>query len=251
MDNEDSLVEYVKTLSLETLTSRTDYTYDQIKRIATVQKNISTIETPDGKYLKNKCFFIALSNGLLKYGIEQTAFQLALECNMINDEMVDTDNAMHRKFLLELTNHYHIKIEVYFGRLGKDKQWYTSPHITQVFGFGSKIIRILNEYESVHFELLVDLEHGFLTDENITKDTAITEQISAFKKMEEDLATKKLIAQFQKEDEHFIEEQTRWFEERKKREERKKKEQEEKDRIFAIQLDKAQHEKETIRIYRV
>ncbi|XWV25014.1 putative ORFan [Tupanvirus deep ocean] len=249
----DNTIDLARKESIRILRTNSAYSFGQLKVKANTHSNNGVIEVWFWMWARyytytNKCFFISVSQGLAEYEIKVSPSDLAYQCNMINHDLVDTDNPVHIAFIKDMANYYNIKLEIYIGTF-QDDEWYTTPDPSTCIGrpldTSTKIIRILNK--GAHFELLTSLEHGFIDDfTHETYEAIILDQHQEMKRLETHLTDLRLAEQLRKEDERLLLEQMRWEEERlfheeqeklrRAEEERFKKRQEMDDLVLALKL---------------
>lgn len=127
-------------------------------------RNKGVINDHNGKQYKNKCFFLALSTGLFKIcNIRVSAYTIAKACHMLNNDMMDTDNETHLKYIEILARRYDIRLDFFIGVYDKaHARWMTLPYPQRSIGTDGNIIRILNKGD--HFEYLEDVDRGFVSN---------------------------------------------------------------------------------------
>lgn len=159
-------IQHAKNLSLKTYQRDINYKFNNFSVEATTQYNNGTIPYQMGtefSVFTNKCFFISVSHGLESLNESIHPFTLAKSFNMLNNDMIDTDNQNHSNIITNIVHIFEIKIECYVGSYNiTTNKWVTTPYPSKIYGNNDKrIIRILNK--GSHFEFLTKLEQGFVT----------------------------------------------------------------------------------------
>ena len=195
-----------------------------IQPVETITKFEAKTVSNDGRIITqdkiydNKCFFISVSNGLellsngnyckmhkLNGKDVSDTYYMAHLCEMLNNDVLDTDNKTHIEAIIMIANKYNVQIDFFIGRCENDR-WYTtsSPHVSYNKSNDNpekKIIRILNKVipkknvslsmnTSCHFELLLSIANGTsgetvpfqsLSDTNDGQKEFINQQIAQVK----------------------------------------------------------------------
>lgn len=158
------MINYVKQLSLEETRRNSSYTFKQIKIPVETVSNNGVVYVGSTQYT-NKCFFIALQQGLEVYGYKLSPFQLMRLAGFMNrNELVDTDNLFHHRMLQHLLEGLpEVSLSVHYGEYNKsDRRWYTTPDVAVQYGpkNGNDLVRILNKGN--HFECITTEEEQFV-----------------------------------------------------------------------------------------
>lgn len=204
---DESVINFTRHKSLDVHRSNPEYKFREISTQVETLPNNGMIGgfigdyLPDDAYM-NKCFFIALSQGLnklesiKKFEIIFEPVDLMKMCGFTDQfAMVDTDINHHKQCLQTLANEFletfQIQVHVYIG-VKKDEQWFVSSDHFDRLGQGPDIIRILNKGKEFHFELITTDPQLFPRDiKTMTLEKAfehqdeIIKQLDAKKKQEQ------------------------------------------------------------------
>ncbi len=103
----------------------------------------------------NKCFFIALADGLKENNINVEPQWLMSSTQMFNHIMVDTFYEDHRNMIEYLAGSYGVRIDFYIGVFDDtDNEWYCTPDPQYTVNASSKkIVKIINK--PLHFEHII------------------------------------------------------------------------------------------------
>ena len=156
----DTTLQYARAQSIQALQEgRTDYLFNQFSVEAFTRNNNGVVMFGDEPFTQ-KCFFISVVQALEGLGTTVDLLELVIDCEMLNDTLIDTDNIEHQAIVRKVADRFNLKIEFYIGQL-RDS-WHTTPYPSTIIGNGARTIRILNC--GSHFELLTGLEDGFISD---------------------------------------------------------------------------------------
>lgn len=171
---EESMINFVKQISISETRSDINYTFNQIKIPVNTKHNNGKIKSYHGD-LPNKCFFISVADGINKYSEEINKIKnIEEDDNLIQPyqlvklanfkdlyDLVDTDNPDHVENIQTLVKELDICLLVYIGNL-QNNQWYTTPDTSSIFGDpkGFIQIRILNM--GAHFEFITTPDINFI-----------------------------------------------------------------------------------------
>ncbi|ARF11528.1 hypothetical protein Klosneuvirus_1_385 [Klosneuvirus KNV1] len=156
---DQSVINYGRITSLETLRQNPNYLFNQHSISVETMPNTGRFEDERIEYT-NKCFFIALSQGLelLQRKLEPIILmQLANFMDKNKDIYLETNIHMEVK---QQNQHIYrlaefltdVQIYIYVGHK-KDEKWHIIPDHHDTFGQGPTIIRILNK-GNYHYELI-------------------------------------------------------------------------------------------------
>lgn len=164
----EKIIRGAQHLSLKYLMEETDYKFAEIcSRVLQVTRNGGGIER-NGKTFGNKCFFRAFSDGLKQIGINAPAYDLAEMCGRLNNVDTDIEHDDKESFK-KLVEKYGIRLRIYLG-IEINGFFYVSRDPPCKEGSCGKIIRIL--HIPGHFEHLVEIEGGFIDDNNEASEQA-------------------------------------------------------------------------------
>lgn len=180
--DQTALLDHVRKMSMNDLRRSPSYKFSDMAVKATTESNNGMIFNNGIIYL-NKCFFISFCDAMKAHGICINVVDLVRTCRMLNNHIVDTANEWHKHFIECITQIYNAKIEFYIGQLENDI-WYTLPDHPETFGKGQFIVRILNK--GLHFENLVNIEGGFLKNNNDNKITNKVNEMEENKRKREE-----------------------------------------------------------------
>ena len=179
---EESVLNYVKHLSITEVRSTAEYNFAQIRvPVDTLANNgvvrfvVQSDASParDGstpvrnlvREYKEKCFFIALSQGLERIGYPTTPLKL-IRLSRFRDlnRLVDTDLKDHRLALERLSNYYpKVHLAIHIGSYdSRERRWFTTPDGSVSFGDpkAKQVVRILNK--GAHFEFITTDHSAFM-----------------------------------------------------------------------------------------
>jgi len=196
-ETEQRHLELAKMVSLRTLIKNSNYTFAQQRVLVKTKFNNGQIRTGCKSYI-NKCFAISVADGMKKYYGYDTIvptkdgmvpLSLAIVFLMgfqYETRILDTDNSQHRQMITKLLDICpYLQLQIFIGRF-QDKQWYTTPNPSCVFGKGDYVIKMLNK--GLHFELIEnhhDLLPELLASIMIASDPVILEQQQIIQQFEQ------------------------------------------------------------------
>ena len=164
---EESMLNYVKNVSIDETRADSKYTYKQVRIPIETLHNNGQIDSSYGK-LPNKCFFISIADGIINHGksikkeLTVTPWQLMIVSKFYDlPDLVDTDNPNHRTSIHLLVKELDICLQMYIGRLENNK-WYTTPDPCETFGNPKSLIKIKILNMGSHFEYITTLDEKFI-----------------------------------------------------------------------------------------
>ena len=206
MDN--AVWDHVRNISISFSRSDSKSKFNQVSLDATTMPNNGVINKVYDYY--NKCFFIAVTQCLNEHGYNIDPYDLARKYDMLDHEMIDTDNELHIPVIEDLAHCFNIRIEIFTGMYDdKLERWKTTPYPSSVFGDGIHILRIL--HKGLHFEYLTEIENGFLnTVDETTAQVVILNQLAEFNKLNTLMADCSFIEKLVKENPILLQEHLLW-----------------------------------------
>jgi len=153
---------------------------------AKVVPNGAIINDYDGRPFYNKCFFLALVNGLrIMYGQIVNPRDLIYKFSATDNDMINLNRPDHMTKIEAMAHYYQLSIYFYYAQ-NKGTEWYTNPDVITVIGSGQRVIRILNE-NNVHFEFLERLETDeFPHTSGKELDNLIRKQLAELRQIEQE-----------------------------------------------------------------
>lgn len=190
-----SIMNYAQKESLENIRKNSSYNFADLCVKVMTQKNNGKILNSMGTCVDScACYFISCSQGLMTFGSSFSPEDLKSLCGFKwKHTIVDTDNIEHKVCLETLGEKLiNYQFHIFFGQL-KNKDWFTTPDVGQIYGRGTKIIRILC-MEGYHFEFITSKPEMFVREpSSMALEKARKQQNKIMLKIKIDSVIKKLI----------------------------------------------------------